>query len=169
MGENLDMPDREAVRTPMPWSDRPGGGFSTADEAKLPRKPIRDGSFGYRKLNVEAQRHDPGSLLNWMERTIRTRKEWPAIGWGEWRVLGTRNPRVLALLATWHDTAVLAIHNFSDAPERATIRLPGHPHAGAWRHLHGVGETKPPAVQDGTLSAQLPAYGYHWFGAREAV
>jgi maltose alpha-D-glucosyltransferase/alpha-amylase len=124
LGENLDLPDREAVRPPMPWSDRPAGGFSFADEAKLPRKLERDGPFGYRERNVEVQRHDPRSLLNWMERAIRTRKEWPVIGWGEWRILGTRNPRVLALIATWHGTSVVSVHNFSDASERVALQLP---------------------------------------------
>ena len=168
LGENLDMTDREAVRPPMPWSDDASAGFSEADESKLPRRPVRDGAFGYRRLNVEAQRHDPGSLLNWMERTIRTRKEWPVIGWGEWRVLGTRNPRVLALAATWQGTSVLAVHSFSDAtgardcapaerPGRRRVAPPArHGRRRATRTLDG-----------GTMSGTLSPYGYHWFGSRD--
>jgi maltose alpha-D-glucosyltransferase/alpha-amylase len=169
LGENLDMTDREAVRPPMPWSDDASAGFSEADESKLPRRPVRDGPFGYRTLNVEAQRHDPCSLLNWMERTIRTRKEWPAIGWGEWRVLGTRNPRVLALAATWHGTSVLAVHSFSDSPERITVRLPNDLAPGAWRHLHGTTAGEPPTLDGGNVSGTLSPYAYHWFGCREGV
>ncbi len=94
---NLAMTDREAVRPPMQWADRPGGGFTDADEAELPRPIVSDGPFGYHQAERRGRsERDPGSLLNWMERTIRTRKEWPVIGWGDWQMVGTRNTRVLA-------------------------------------------------------------------------
>jgi maltose alpha-D-glucosyltransferase / alpha-amylase len=32
---------------------------------------ISDPIYGYHRVNVEAQRRDPQSLLNWMERKIR--------------------------------------------------------------------------------------------------
>jgi maltose alpha-D-glucosyltransferase / alpha-amylase len=169
LGDNLSMTDREAVRPPMQWGDRPGGGFTTAPEGKLPRKLVRDGPFGYRTLNVEQQRRDPGSLLNWMEGAIRTRKEWPVIGWGEWQVLGTRNPRAMAHLATWQGTATLALHNFSDEPQRVTVRLPKDAAALRWGHTWGRGGAEAPAFERGSLSCELEPYGYHWFGARAGV
>ena len=42
-----------------------------------------EGPFGYREVNVTLQRRDPESLLNWMERLIRRRRECPELGWGE--------------------------------------------------------------------------------------
>ncbi|CAN5818340.1 alpha-amylase family protein [soil metagenome] len=131
LGDDLSMADRAAVRLPMQWEDRPGAGFTSAEESTLPRRVVPDGPFGYRALNVAAQRHDPDSLLTWMEQAIRTRKEWPAIGWGEWRLLGTRNPAVLAHITTWHGSTVLAIHSFAAEPARATIRLPDEAVGGA--------------------------------------
>ncbi|HJP71962.1 MAG TPA: alpha-amylase family protein [Candidatus Limnocylindria bacterium] len=169
LGDNLDLDDREAVRAPMQWSNRAAGGFSTADPDDLPRKVVRDGPFGYRKLNVQDQRRDPGSLLNWMERLIRTRKEWPAIGWGSWEVIGTRNPSVLALVFHWDGSSVLAIHNFSDAPARMTVRLPKQDARGRWEHIFGAGGADAPSLASGRLTCELPPYGYHWFGAREGV
>jgi maltose alpha-D-glucosyltransferase/alpha-amylase len=136
----------------------------------VPRRPIRDGAFGYRALNVHEQRSDPHSFLNWMERAIRTRKEWPEFGWGEWRVLGTRNPRVLAHVATWDGASVLAVHNFSDAPARATIRLPVSARVGRWRPIFGQrGSEAPIVTAAGVVSLELPAYGYHWLGRRKGV
>ena len=41
-----------------------------------------DGPFGHERVTVASQRHDPASLLNWMERMIRLRKECHEIGWG---------------------------------------------------------------------------------------
>jgi maltose alpha-D-glucosyltransferase/alpha-amylase len=169
LGDNPAMPDREAVRLPMQWADRPGGGFTTADESQLPRKLLRDGPFGYRSLNVEAQRRDPGSMLNWTERAIRTRKEWPQIGWGEWQVLGTRNPAALAHIMTWDGSSVLAVHNFSDAPARVTVRLPADSTEGRWRHIFGGGTAEAPPLEQGRLTCEIEPYGYHWFGRRVGV
>jgi len=166
MGDNLAMPDRAAVRLPMQWANRPGGGFTTAEEASLPRQLVADGPFGYRSVNVESQRRDRGSLLNWMERAIRTRKEWPEFGWGDWQLLGTRNPAVLCHVATWTDRSALAVHNFSDEPAKASIRMPVDIAAGDWQPLFGPEDGEAPAVSDGRLSLELPAYGYWWYGAR---
>jgi maltose alpha-D-glucosyltransferase/alpha-amylase len=71
MGEDLTQDGRNAIRTPMQWSFLPNGGFSTAPEAQLVRKVISEGEFGYPKVNVTAQRHDPKSLLSWFERMPR--------------------------------------------------------------------------------------------------
>jgi maltose alpha-D-glucosyltransferase/alpha-amylase len=172
MGDDPRAPGREAVRLPMQWAPDPGGGFtSSAAEAAAPRKPLRDGPFGYRRINVQAQREDAGSFLNWTERAIRTRKEWPEFGWGSWRVLATRRPEVMAHLATWDGGAALAVHNFADRPVRVTVRLPADVRdGGGWRHLFGVATgdgQPPPAPEHGRLSVELPPYGYHWFGRGE--
>ena len=169
LGDDQRMADREAVRVPMQWSDRPGAGFTTADERKVQRRPLRDGPFGYPTLSVEGQREDPGSFLNWMERAIRTRKEWPEFGWGTCEVLGTRNPAALAHLTTWDERSALAVHNFSDASVKVTVRLPADATKGRWRHIFGVGDGDPPAIRDGGLSLEIDPYGYHWFGRREGV
>ena len=169
LGDDPRMTDREAVRPPMQWADRPGGGFTTADDSGLPRKLLRDGPFGYRKLNVEGQRQDPGSLMNWMERAIRTRKEWPALGWGEWRVLGTRNPAVLAHIATWDGASALAVHNFGDTPVRVSVQLPADAADGRWRYIFGPGGDESPRPKGRRLSLELEPYGYHWLGRRDGV
>ena len=169
MVENLDLEERAAIRLPMQWSDRTAGGFSTADEASLPRRPLRDGPFGYRALNVEQQRSDRASLLNWMQRAIRVRKEWPEFGWGDWQVLPGRNPSVLAHVATWNGTSALAVHNFSDEPQRTTVQLPKDAREGRWLHVFGPLDGDGPEVRDGRLTCELPPFGYHWFGRREGV
>ena len=169
LGDNLRMAERESVRLPMQWSGERAGGFTTARETALPRPVLRDGPFGYRQLNVEDQRHDPASVLNGMERAIRTRKEWPEFGWGDWQVLGTRSRATLAHIATWDGSSVLAVHNFADAPARVTVQLPAEATPGRWRHIFGSRDGETPEITDGRLSTELPAYGYHWFGRREGV
>ena len=169
MAENLALEERAAIRLPMQWSDRAAGGFSTADEASLPRRPLRDGPFGYRALNVEQQRSDRASLLNWMQRAIRVRKEWPEFGWGDWQLLPGRNRSVLAHVATWNGTSALAVHNFSDEPQRTTVHLPKDAREGRWLHVFGPLDGGGPEVRDGRLTCELPPFGYHWFGRREGV
>ena len=169
LGDNPAMADREAVRLPMQWAPRQGGGFTTADESSLPRRLLREGRFGYRELNVEAQRADPGSFLNWMERAIRTRKEWPELGWGAWRVLGARNRAVLAHVATWDGGSVLALHNFSDAPARCSVRLPADATGGRWRPIFGGEDGDAPVVDGDRVNGELPPYGYRWYGRREGM
>jgi maltose alpha-D-glucosyltransferase/alpha-amylase len=95
MGDNLALPERECARTPMQWSSEAHAGFTRADKPVLP--VIDEGPYSYRKINVADQRRDPGSLLNWMARMIRTRKEVPEIGWGEFDLVETGHPGVLRM------------------------------------------------------------------------
>jgi maltose alpha-D-glucosyltransferase/alpha-amylase len=92
MGEDLNQEERNSVRTPMQWTADLNAGFSTADPSSLVRPVIDKGAFSYRKVNVQAQRRDPQSLLNYLERMIRTRKEYPEFSTGTYRVVETSEP-----------------------------------------------------------------------------
>ena len=83
------LPERNCARTPMQWSTEPQGGFTKSDKPVLP--VISDGPYGFQHVNVAQQRRDPNSLLNWMERIIRMRKEVPEIGWGRFHGSQDRN------------------------------------------------------------------------------
>jgi maltose alpha-D-glucosyltransferase/alpha-amylase len=149
MGDDLALEERQAIRTPMQWSRERNAGFSTAKRTVLP--VIDDPLFGYEHVNVADQRRDPESLLNWMERIIRLRKEVPEIGWGDWQVLETGSPNVLAIRYDWRGNSVVVVHNVDAKPH--TIRLPG---AGNLVNLlseeHG---------DDGPIA--IEGYGYRWY------
>ena len=106
----------------MQWTDEPNAGFSRARPSRLIR-PVTEGTFGPMAVNVAAQRRDPDSLLNWMERLIRRRRETPEIGWGAWKVLDARLPAVLAHRSDWDGRTFVAIHNLSEEPCVARVRL----------------------------------------------
>ena len=95
----------------MQWTSDPHAGFSRA--RRVVRPVIDDEKFGYRRVNVADQRRDPESLLNWTERMIRTRKECPEISWGDYRLLRTNVPEVLAMRYDWRNTSLVTLHNFS--------------------------------------------------------
>ena len=96
MGENLDLQERDAIRTPMQWANAKNGGFSTAERTVLP--VIGGGEFGYEKVSVAAGQRDPGSFLNWMARMTRLRLRCPEFGTSRCEWLQASDPAVLALL-----------------------------------------------------------------------
>jgi trehalose synthase len=163
MGENLDLPDRLAVRTPMQWSDEPGAGFSTADPDRFSR-PLTDGVFGPLAVNAANQRRDEGSLLNWFERLIRRRRETPELGMGSWAVIPNDQPGVLAHRCEWDGSTVVAVHNFGAEPCRLELPLDGIKDVvGADDLLDGSPEQ---SLDGPVLHQTLERYGYRWLRIR---
>ncbi len=164
MSENLDIEDRYAVRAPMQWSAEPNAGFSNAPADALRRPVVTSETYGPWGTNVADQRRDPGSLLSWVERLMRQRRECPEIGWGEWRVLDVEEPSVLAHRCDWEGSAVLALHNLSEESRR--VRLD----EGDLEGLDDVfsdGEYAPPEAE--TPEVELEGYGYRWFRIRRSA
>jgi maltose alpha-D-glucosyltransferase/alpha-amylase len=159
LGEDLQLKDRLAVRTPMHWSDEQNGGFSSAPSEQLVAPLRRDGHYGYDHTNVASQRHDPDSLLNWMERMIRLRKECHEIGWGAPTRLSTGEGCVFAHRFDWEGRALLFTHNLAHGHK--SIELADGISDVA--HLDDLltGERVQPS--NGTLSLELHPSGYRWF------
>ncbi|TNC66818.1 alpha-amylase family protein [Rubellimicrobium roseum] len=159
MGDDLSLPERESGRTPLQWSGGPQGDFTRNERPVAP--VIEDGPYGTGHINVAAQRRVPNSLLNWMERMIRTRKEVPEIGWGSVTVLSVRDPAFLVLRYDWRGNSVVVLHNLTHAPREVRF------HAGEEdRHrclvnlLSGEHST---ADESGRHCILLQGYGYRWF------
>src|ERR1700754_5143673 len=125
MGDDLSLPKRNCARTPMQWSSEPHAGFTKGDKPCAP--VIDEGPYGFEHINAAKQRRDPSSMLNWTERIIRMRKEVPEIGWGDFQIIPTRDPAVLAIRYDWRNNSVLFLHNLSDAPREVAfdVGLPG--------------------------------------------
>jgi trehalose synthase len=158
MAENLAIEGRYSVRSPMQWSGDPQAGFTTASDAC---RPILDeGPFDFRAVNVTRQRRDPGSLLNWMERLIRRRRECPEFGWGEWTLLDPGDDAVLAQRSDWDGSTVVAVHNLSGRETHALLELDGD---GA---LVDLFENEDHELHAGTATLELAPYGAHWFRVR---
>jgi maltose alpha-D-glucosyltransferase/alpha-amylase len=158
MGEDLRLPERAAVRTPMQWSGEPNAGFTAADK---PFRPVVSrGPYAYEHVNVERERREPDSLLHWNMRMIRLRKECPEIGWGEWGTVSTRNPSVLALRYDWSGDALLVAHNFAAEATEVTVRTEAKP-GERLQSLLDLGDVEPSG--QGTYRVPLDAYGSAWF------
>ena len=73
MGDNIWLGDRDGVRTPMQWTPDRNAGFSTANPGRLYLPPNQDAVYGYQAVNVEAQRDNSTSLLNWTRTMLAVR------------------------------------------------------------------------------------------------
>ncbi len=140
----------------MQWSSLPQAGFSSARRTALP--VVSDGPFGYPRVNVADQRRDRQSLLNWIVRMVRMRKECPQIAWGDFAVLDTQR-EVLAIRYDWQDTAVLALHNLSEKP--ASVRLRSKD-AGDDRLVSLLDDAHATARR-GVHAIELDGHAYRWF------
>src|SRR2546426_10824347 len=98
MGDNVDLGDRNGVRTPMQWSTDRNAGFSRANPQRLCLPIIIAPEYHYEAVNVETQQHNPHSLLWWMKRLISARKRFKAFGRGTLERLQPRNRKELAFV-----------------------------------------------------------------------
>jgi maltose alpha-D-glucosyltransferase/alpha-amylase len=161
MGDDLNQPERNSVRTPMQWSADQNAGFSTAPGHKLRRPVIDCGPFDYRSVNVQAERRDPTSLLNRLERMIRTRKEYPEFACGQYRLLESNRPDAIFAQACEDEAgnAVVAIHNLSHKVVKAKVRI--------WtdnlnQAVFLFGGNDDAAIVAKDLQIELQEYGYNW-------
>lgn len=158
MGDDLSLPERNPARTPMQWSSEPNGGFSTASPDQLVLPVIKEGQYGYKCLNVIDQRRDPTSLLNWMERAIRMRKECPEFGWGKWQIIETGHPSVFAHRCEWRNGVAIAVHNLAKEACTVTLNLKDEEHL-----IELLGDQPYTPIEGSSPDVQLEGYGYRWF------
>jgi maltose alpha-D-glucosyltransferase/alpha-amylase len=151
MGDNIALFDRNGVRTPMQWTDRVNGGFSNAAPESLYAPIIDDEGFGYKQVNVEAQRAAEESLLLTVRSMIHTFKTLPVLATSDLEWLDDLPRHALCFWRRSPGGNLLALHNLSDQP--LTVEIEGlATMRDALQHGHD------PAGQ----SLTLPGYGYRW-------
>lgn len=162
MAENLDVPGRLAVRTPMQWTGAEGGGFSKAAKRKLTR-PLPDGLFGPQRVNAADQRRDHESFWWFMRDLIYTFRAQPQLGWSTPEVLQQPHGSVLAHLCREPDSGwmMLALHNFGPDGCLVPVELTDVPPDSVLVDLlDGLSEC--PLDGKGRAELELGAYGYRW-------
>jgi maltose alpha-D-glucosyltransferase/alpha-amylase len=160
MGDNLSLKERECARTPMQWSTEPQAGFTKSDKPVQP--VITSGPFGYEHVNAAQQRRDPNSMLNWTERIVRMRKEVPEIGWGDFKVIATRDPAVLVIRYDWRNNSVLFVHNLDEKPREVSFSV-GLPGETGKLLVNLLSEAHSKADKRGRHTLLVEGYGYHWY------
>ncbi|MGN6796921.1 MAG: alpha-amylase family glycosyl hydrolase, partial [Gaiellaceae bacterium] len=150
--------ERDAVRTPMQWSTAPNAGFSSAPRGQCVLPVISRGTHGYRQVNVAAQYHDPSSLLHFVRRAVRARRELRELK-GTWEQVRVKAAEVLALRYRLDGADLIAVHNLSRKPTRVRgLDADGLVDAFCDREYPAPG-----------ASVELDGYGFRWLRAADAA
>ena len=165
MGDNIHLGDRNGVRTPMQWSPDRNGGFSRVDPAELILPTTMDALYGYAAVNVEAQRRDAHSLLNWTRRMLAVRSSHPAFGRGTLTLLSPTNRKVLAYIREYEGDTLLCVANVAHSPEAVELDLSRF--VGRVPVELSAGSSFPP-IGELTYLLTLPPFGFYWFALATA-
>ena len=164
MGDNINLGDRNGVRTPMQWDGGWNGGFSPADPEALYSPLMLNPVYGFQAVNVKSQKRFDHSLLSWMKRIIRVRKSMPVFGRGSIEFLYPANHRVLAYVRQWEKDTILVVNNLSSAAQAVELDL---------RRYKGniliemFGRNIFPRVGDLPYLLTVGPYQFYWFRLRK--
>jgi len=163
MGDNINLGDRDGVRTPMQWNGGWNGGFSAADPESLYTSLLLNPVYGYQAVNVLSQKRSEHSLLSWMQQIIRVRRSTPVFGSGSIEFLYPANHRVLAYVRQLGDETILVVNNLSSSAQAVELDL---------RRYKGkipiemFGRNLFPRVAEAPYLLTLGPYQFYWFRLR---
>ncbi len=164
MGDNVNLGDRNGVRTPMQWDGGWNGGFSSADPEALYSPLMLNPVYGYQALNVQAQKRFDHSLLSWMKRIIKVRKSLPVFGRGSMEFLYPANHRVLAYVRELGKERILAVNNLSNSAQVVELDLTRYK---GNILIEMFGKNIFPRVGDLPYLLTLGPYQFYWFRMRK--
>ena len=163
MGDNINLGDRNGVRTPMQWNGGTNGGFSTAAPERLYAPLIDDPVYGYPAVNVLRQRASEHSLLNWMQRIIAVRRSAGAFGRGSIEFLYPANHRILAYVRQLGNEAILVVNNLSSTAQAVELDLRRYKGS---IPIEMSGRSMFPRVGDLPYPLTMGPYQFYWFRLR---
>jgi alpha-glucosidase len=105
---------RDGERTPMQWNDSTYAGFSSA----TPWLPVDE---RYKSYNVETEKTDPQSILNYYRRLLEMRHKDRALLDGKYVALNENDPNVLSYLRTYKGRSVLVVLNMSGTTQKISL------------------------------------------------
>jgi alpha-glucosidase len=105
---------RDGERTPMQWNSSTNAGFSTA-------KPWNPVGPRYATYNVEAEKKNPNSILNFYQKVLKLRHENKSLLDGKYEPLLGDDPNVLAYTRDYKGQKVVVVLNMSATPQ--TVKL----------------------------------------------
>jgi maltose alpha-D-glucosyltransferase/alpha-amylase len=160
MGDNIFLPDRDSVRTPMQWSPDRNGGFSRADFAQLYLQPLMDSVYGYQAVNVESQIRNTSSFLHWIKRMLEVRKQHSLFGTGSFEVLPAENPSILAYYRREEEDIVLCVNNLSRLAQPVELQLAQFE---GYQPIEMLGRVPFPPIGELPYFVTLAPYQFYWF------
>jgi maltose alpha-D-glucosyltransferase / alpha-amylase len=159
MGDNIWLGDRDGVRTPMQWTPDRNAGFSSANPGRLCLPVNQDPVYGYQAINVEAQRDNSASLLNWTRTMLAVRRRHESFAIGDFQDLGGSNPSVLAYLRVHEDDVVLCVNNLSRFPQPLELSLANW---AGYTPTELTGRVPFPRIGHLPYLLTLPGHAFYW-------
>lgn len=160
MGDNIDLNDRNGVRTPMQWTTEKNAGFSEASAEKLYLPLIIDNIYGYQSVNVESQITQRSSILTFMKKIIAVRKKHKVFGRGVLEFLKPENTRILAYIRSDEDENILCIVNLSKTSDFVELDLSKY----AGKSLTEVFDRKKfPEIKNNKYVFTMQPHSFLWF------
>ena len=118
MGDNINLFDRNGVRTPMQWDETEHGGFTSG----IPFAEMVQGEYDYKNVNVADQIESPFSLLRTIQKMISLRKRHPAFGSSNMEWIETGNRAVAVYLREHAGESILVFNNLTAVDQ--VVQLP---------------------------------------------
>jgi maltose alpha-D-glucosyltransferase/alpha-amylase len=163
MGDNVNLGDRNGVRTPMQWDGGWNGGFSSADPEALYSPLMLNPVYGFQAVNVQSQKRFDHSLLSWMKRLIKTRRSLPAFGRGSIEFLYPANHRVLAYVRQLGKDIILVVNNLSSSAQAVELDLKRYK---GNILIEMFGRNIFPRIGDLPYLLTMGPYQFYWFRLR---
>jgi len=160
MGDNIWLPDRNGVRTPMQWNAGPNAGFSKADPDELYSPVISDPEYSPEKINVQTQQMEANSHWHTVRKMIEVRHGSDAFGWGDFHWADIDTKSIAAYWRKYKRETILVVNNLSSEPQQVEIGIPEDLNHN-WMDL--IGDSPSPTHETGKLTLNLQPYGYRWY------
>ncbi len=109
----IKLKSRDNARTPMQWSDKINGGFSTGE-------PWLSPNSNYKKINVEAQEKDENSVLSYYKKLIALRNGSEVLKSGSFREL-YRKGGVYAFSRELNGERLISLINLTQDTKKAPL------------------------------------------------
>jgi len=164
MGDNVNLGDRNGVRTPMQWDGGWNGGFSSADPEALYSPLMLNPVYGFQAVNVASQKRFDHSLLSWMKRIIKVRRSTAVFGRGSIEFLYPANHRILAYLRGSASETILVVNNLSSAAQAVALDLKAYK---GNILVELFGRNIFPRIGDMPYLLTLGPYQFYWFRLRK--
>jgi len=163
MGDNVNLGDRNGVRTPMQWNGGWNGGFSAADPESLYSPLLLNPVYGFQAINVLSQKRSEHSLLSWMQHLIRVRRSTPVFGSGSIEFLYPANHRVLAYVRQLKEETILVVNNLSSSAQAVELDLRNYK---GRIPIEMFGRNLFPRIGSTPYLLTMGPYQFYWFRLR---
>jgi len=159
MGDNIDLTDRDGLRTPMQWEAGPGAKFSAADPKQFYTPVISKNPYGPEWVNVADQRNDLHSLWHVIKKMIEIRKKHPVLGRGSRIWVDTNSQGIVGYYRTDQNDKLLIFNNLSDAAQHISFPLKSNQEL-KWTNLFDGSSISP--TPGGWFEYTFQPYQYLW-------